>query len=120
VADRAYVRVLEENSEKVSSRHSGYEKKFGIIHTREWYFSEDRIVIKDSLSKSAEAVARLHFHPDVTEAMIKRRITINQSLITNVHSLLSNYQYASEFNKLVDALVLEIPFEKELEVSIIL
>ena len=122
VADRAYVNVLEENDEKIMAEHSGYEKKFGIIHIREWHFKEDEIIIKDRLNSTANGIARLHFHPDVTEEMIKNHITVGHAPSENALGVqpltINHYQYAPEFNKLVDALVLEIVFKKELEVSI--
>ena len=67
MADRAYVTVLDENAAKIITYHDGYKKKFDILHTREWEFHINKIIIKDSLNKNAEAVVRLHFHPDVTE-----------------------------------------------------
>jgi len=122
VADRATVTIEEENDTKIVASHDGYQKKFGIIHTREWIFEEERIIIKDSLNKPARAVARLHFHPEVTEKMIHEHITIltRPSTIHHPPSTIHQYKYAPAFNTLVDALVLEIPFEKELTVIICL
>jgi hypothetical protein len=113
VAERAYVTQVEEKEGEIVATHNGYEKKFGILHTRTWRFEEERIVIRDTLNKSTKAVARLYFHPDVTKAMIYERVQIE-----NYELKIKNYRYAPEFNKLVDALVLEIPFKKEIEVSI--
>ncbi len=118
VANRAYVTKLEENGSRVTASHDGYFKKIGIIHTREWQFDETQIIIKDSLNKKAKAVARVHFHPDVTEELIKKHITISQQPVTSHELRIMNYQYAPEFNKLVDAKVLEIEFDKELEIQV--
>ena len=118
VADRAYVTVEKESDREIVASHDGYLKKFGIIHTRQWIFEEDRIVIKDRLNKKANAVARLHFHPDVTREQIMKHITIHQSRLTPHASHLTSYEYAPEFNKTVEALVLEIPFEQELHMEI--
>jgi uncharacterized heparinase superfamily protein len=111
VANRAYVTQLEESDDSVTAIHDGY-KKLGVLHTREWYFEEDKITIGDSLSKKCHAVARLHFHPDITEEEIKRRT------ITNHESRITNYDYAPEFNKLQKALMIEIKFEQNLKVEI--
>ncbi|WP_197549447.1 heparinase II/III domain-containing protein [Sulfurovum sp. ST-21] len=111
VADRAYVTIEQESDNRIVASHDGYQKKFGIIHTREWQFEEDKIVIKDTLNKPVKAVVRLHFHPSVTEEMIHERIQ-------NSKFKIQNYKYAPEFNKLVDAKVVEIEFEKELEIEI--
>ena len=93
VADRAYVAQLEEGDKRIAATHDGYRKKFGITHRRAWYFAEDKITIEDSLSKECSAVARLHFHPDVTEAMIKKHITIHQS---RFHHVLHYFEYHSQ------------------------
>ena len=113
VADRAYVTQLQERDEKVIATHTGYEKKFGMLHTRAWQFKDKQIIIKDSLNKTGKAVVRLHFHPEVTEAMIEKHIEI-----ANGRSSIQTYDYAPEFNKLIAAKVLEIQFEKETEVII--
>ncbi len=113
VAERAPVIIKEESEEKIVASHDGYRKKFGITHSREWIFEEERIIIKDRLNKPTRAVVRLHFHPDVTEEMICERVQIK-----NYELKIKNYKYAPEFNRLKDALVLEIPFEKEITMEI--
>ena len=112
IANRASVIELFESDDKIKATHDGYKKKFSVLHTRNWKFEEDKIVIVDSLSKECKAIARLHFCPDITEEEIKNRIILNSQF-----SIL-NYNYAPEFNKTIDALVLEILFEKELKVEI--
>ena len=121
VADRATVTLEEESDTKIVASHDGYRKKFGVIHTREWIFEEDRIIIKDRLDKPARAVARLHFHPDVTEETILNHIKIQNcptEMPLGTKFKIQNYKYAPEFNRLKDALVLEIPFEKEITMEI--
>ena len=113
VANRARVAEIKESDNKIVATHDGYGKKFDILHSREWVFEEDKIIIKDSLNKKIKAIARLHFHPKVTEVMIREHITINQQPLT-----INQYSYAPEFNTLVDAKVIEIEFEKELEMEI--
>jgi hypothetical protein len=112
IANRASVIELVENIDHIKATHDGYKNKYGILHTREWIFEEDKIIISDALNKECEAVARLHFHPDVKENEIKEKIILNSQF-----SIL-NYDFASEFNKLHNALVIEIPFKKELKVEI--
>jgi hypothetical protein len=112
VANRAKVISMVENIDHIKATHDGYKNKYDILHTREWIFEEDKIIISDALSGECEAVARLHFHPDVTESDIKEKIILNSQF-----SIL-NYDFASEFNKLHNALVIEIPFKKELKVEI--
>ena len=117
VAKRAKIVGLVENDNTITATHDGY-KKLGILHTRTWNFGEERIIIEDSLSKACHAVARLHFHPNVTEAMIKKHITIDHQPLTNHQSRIINYTYAPEFNKTQKALVMEIPFKEKLKVEI--
>lgn len=112
VADRARIIELIENVDHIKATHDGYNKKYGILHTREWKFEEDKIVIEDTLNKESKAIARLHFYPDVTEKDIK------QKLITNNKLQITNYQYAAEFNKTQEAIVVEIEFKKQLKVEI--
>ena len=115
VADRASVTDMKESEEKIVATHDGYMKKYGILHTREWEFGDDRVIIKDTLNKKAKAIARFHFHPDVTEEEIMQHIVIQHSTFNIQH-----YKYAPEFNKLIDAKVLEVAFEKELTMEICL
>ena len=113
VANRAYVIDVVEDIDHIKATHDGYKNKFGIFHTREWIFEDNKIIIKDSLNKKCEAIARLHFHPDVTEEAIREKINI-QNLEFNIE----NYNYAKEFNQLLVALVLEIPFNKNIILEI--
>lgn len=115
VANRANIIEVVEKEEKesyINATHDGYNKKFGILHTREWIFKDDKIIINDTLNKECKAVARLHFHPDVTKEDIIKKI------ITNHKLQIINYHFAPEFNKTIDALVLEISFKKQLKVEI--
>jgi hypothetical protein len=112
VANRANIIKLIEEQDFIQATHDGYKKKFGILHTRKWIFKENYIIIKDSFNKCCNAIARLHFHPNVTENEMRERIILNSQF-----SILK-YEYAPEFNKTLEALVVEIPFEKELKVEI--
>lgn len=118
VADRATVTEAKESADKIVATHNGYMKKFGIMHTRSWIFEDNTIIIKDSLNKTAKAVARLHFHPDVTEEMIQKHIIIHKNPLTSHQSRVTNYQYTPKFNKHTNATMLEISFSKELEITI--
>lgn len=111
VANRAEVFDIDIKNDTISAKHNGY-KKFGIYHTREWKFQENKIIIKDSLNKKADAIFRLHFHPSI------KKETIIQKIICNSEIKIRNYLYADEFNKLQTALMIEIKFEKELKVEI--
>ncbi|MCF6244519.1 MAG: heparinase II/III family protein [Sulfurovum sp.] len=113
VAERSKITYLEEKDNKITATHDGYKKKMDILHTRYWAFEMDKITIKDNLSKNAISVARLHFHPDITEPMIQNSVSIQN----NAYKI-KEYKYADEFNKCTKALVMEIELEKEVEVKI--
>ncbi|MCT7639257.1 alginate lyase family protein [Aliarcobacter butzleri] len=112
VANRANIVELIEKEDLIKSTHDGYKKKFGILHTRKWIFKEDKIIIEDILNKECNAIARLHFYPDIRENEIRERIILNSKF-----SILT-YDYSPEFNKTIKALVLEIRFKKELKLEI--
>jgi hypothetical protein len=117
VANRAYITNVKESEYTIRATHNGYYKRFGVLHSREWLFEDDKIIINDSLNKKSEATAFLHFHPDVTEGMIADRILINNSK-EKIQEYITKYQYAPEFNKLEDALMLKIPFIQTLTIEI--
>ena len=112
VAKRAYIIELEDKENAIKATHDGY-KKVGILHTREWKFYQDKVIIADSLNKETEAVFRLHFHPIVDDKMIEEHIKVQ-----NMEFNIKNYKYAQEFNILVDAKFIEIPFKKSCKVEI--
>jgi len=114
VADRAKVINIEEKDDFIKAIHNGY-KKYDILHTRSWEFKDNKIIIKDNLNKEANAVFRLHFHPDIIEDEIRDRI-----IIFNLTFKIKNYQYAEEFNKAEQALSLEIEFKRDLKVEILI
>ena len=51
-----------------SGAHNGYTRLPGSpVHLRQWSMREDSLVVEDSVSdKSVQAVARFHFHPDIS------------------------------------------------------
>ena len=111
VANRAKVIELSEGSNTIEATHDGYKKE-NIFHTRKWTFEESKIIIEDTLNKPAQASARIHFHPSINKEEIA------SSLTTNAKVEYVNYKYAPEFNKLIDAIAVEINFEKDLKVEI--
>jgi uncharacterized heparinase superfamily protein len=113
VGNRANIVNVVRNIDHIKATHDGYMKKFGMLHTRTWVFEENKIIISDSLSKECNAIARLHFHPDISEEEI-----VNKLIIENGELKIKEYGYSSEFNKSTKSLVAEILFEKELKVEI--
>jgi hypothetical protein len=115
VANRAKVTELVENLDYIKATHNGYRKKYGVLHTREWKFEEDKVLIKDSLNKEFKGIARLHFHPNITKEEIVEKLRIE-----NGELQIKEYDYSNEFNKCTKSLFVEILFKKELKVEIII
>ncbi|HIP12201.1 MAG TPA: alginate lyase family protein [Arcobacter sp.] len=114
VANRANIIYIEEGESFVNATHDGY-KKDKILHTRKWNFDYQKVDIEDTLSEVSEAIAKFHFHPSVNKEEIVKKLRVNNKNFT-----VSTYSYALGFNNLRDAFVLEIPFEKDLKVSILI
>ena len=114
VANRAYVTYLNEGDDFIEAIHNGY-KQDGIFHTRKWIFLNNKIIIKDQINKNTESISRLHFHPTITREEIIKSVKLNNKNFT-----IGTYQYASEFNMLIDAYVLEIKFLQEMQIEILL
>lgn len=117
VAERAFIIQLDERDNRIRATHNGYKKRLNALHEREFIFENNSIKIIDKIISEHEhkAVARIHFHPDVDENMIKKHIMFN-----NVEYSINIYQYAPEFNVQIDAKVLEIPFTKKFEMRVVL
>jgi len=113
LANRAKVinRVEEDNF--IEATHSGYKKRFNILHTRKWSFRDDSIIIEDMLNKKTQAIARFHFHPNITKEEILKRVEFDSKSYR-----IKRYSYAPTFNTLIEAYSLEIDFQKDLRVVI--
>ena len=112
VGKRANISYTKETQKSIEATHDGYRDE-NIKHHRLWIFEEDRVIIEDTLNRKSNAVASLHFHPNVTEKEI-----LNHIVIENEHWSFSEYEYASEFNKLEKAICIHIHFTMKLKVTI--
>jgi hypothetical protein len=112
VGNRANIIALNENTNFIEATHNGYKKE-NVLHTRKWSFDENRIIIEDSLSQPANAVARFHFAPTVSREEVLSHFELDEKNIK-----FEKYYYAPEFNKRREALVLAIPFHRFLTISI--
>lgn len=111
VANRAKIIHIEEKKDFIQASHNGY-KKDSITHTRSWTFEENKIIIEDNLTKNADAIARIHFHPTISKEMILEKITCENRIV------FSKYNHAPKFNTLIEAIVIEIAFDKQLKMEI--
>lgn len=113
VANRAQITYLKESKNSIEATHDGYQKGMNILHTRKCSFEQSKIIIEDSLTQEANAIARFHFHPNIEESDIMNVFNLD------THSFkISRYHYAPEFNKEIDAYVLEVAFSQSLKVEI--
>ena len=117
VANRANVKIINDNLVNVIASHDGYEN-LDIIHKREWIFNYNQIIINDTLNKSKEAISHIHFHPDSIISFKNNIIYVNENLEIYFENLkdmkLYNYYYNSEFNKQKEAKKIELIFERSL------
>jgi uncharacterized heparinase superfamily protein len=111
VANRAKIIEIEEKDNFIKASHDGY-KNDGIIHTRTWLFEETKIIIEDKLNKESKAIARLHFHPNISKEEILNKISCKNEI------KFSKYNYAPKFNTQIEAIVIEIAFNKQLIMEI--
>ena len=66
VADRAKVRIMQDDKELIMAEHDGY-RKMGITHQRKFSLSSNRFLIEDVINGKVtkSSISSLHFHPDV-------------------------------------------------------
>ncbi len=124
VANRAYIVDIEETDDSIKAVHNGYEKRLGALHQREFLFEDKKIKIIDTVisEKEYNAIARLHFYPEIEPKIIEGGAQIDdiKIRIKSSNFKINDYNYAPEFNKLKKAKMLEIPFTKKLEIEIVL
>jgi len=111
VGDRANVIDIKESKNIIEATHNGYGD---ILHTRQWIFMNRSVIIRDSLNNSCKAIARLHFHPDITKRDILNHIKVESNSIE-----FGEYYYAHKFNIKTKAIVISIYFDKFLEIKVV-
>ena len=120
VAKRAKIIKLVEKDNILEATHDGY-KSMNIYHTRKFTSFDRSILIEDSLDGDLlNAVAYLHFHPDVNVEVKENKIFVNDFMFEcdTSNILLDDYQYAPEFNTLEKAKRVSISFDKKLKMEI--
>ena len=122
VAARAKIVELVEKKEYISAIHDGYKKKFNTLHQREFFFSENNIRIVDTLHTDMlhTAVARVHFFPEITLELEGSSVFCNGiEICFSVNEIqIVKYMYAPEFNKGIEAYMIEVSFNNTLEMEI--
>ena len=121
VARRAKIIDLKENKDNITATHDGY-KKIGCLHTREWKFSDEKIVISDTvLGNHGSATAYMHFHPEVEVSIIGKHIIADDFKITFSDTFVlsqKEYNYSSEFNTYQKATVIAVEFKNQISMEI--
>ena len=125
VAKRAEIIELEEEKNTILATHNGYEKE-GYLHTRQWTFLNKEIIITDTIKseKCYNAIAYLHFHPNINVEILNNQIiTPFIKILLKDYLKLSkeSYNYSNNFNYKRTAYLIKIPFNKKLimEINII-
>ena len=126
VARRAKIISLDEQQNSITAVHDGYKKSIGALHQRQFIFNNRSIRIIDHIlsAKQHDAVAYLHFHPDVKIKIIDNSIFVDSFQIKQNTPYqkfnIKNYDFSPEFNKQYSATVLEISFNKQLDIEIMI
>lgn len=122
VARRAKITQREVLENSVNAAYIGY-KTSKVQYKRKFTFEDQFIIIEDNINQSTEAIARLHFHPDV-EVIIKDEIVkagqLKIEFLGENDIKIKQYDYAPEFNTLIPSKVLEVTFLQHLTTTIVL
>lgn len=120
VGRRAKRLVLKDSANELEASVKGFAKNKR-IHVRNFSISNDKILIVDKIGGGKNAVARIHFHPEVKLSIFDNKIIVDQleiSIEGAIHLELTNYQYGVGFNKRIDAKCLEVKFQNQLKTTI--
>ena len=123
VGNRANVKILKDKKQEIIAEHDGY-KKYEIVHKRSLIYKNDRLIIKDSLSKFTEGRAFFHLHPGCLIKRNKNIVTVD-NLVSFVFEGQSNitikeYNYSQGFNKSIRSDKIIVQFKKELKTSLLI
>ena len=123
VAKRARIISLEANDISVTASHDGYAPS---IHQREFKFVQDALIINDNISNQKEdATAYFHLHPNVNNINPKGNcIEFPNDGVeihfegTNIGVAIYPCKIASGFNRLEEARMITVDFDKTLKTTI--
>ena len=121
VAQRANVKVIKEEKNKVTATHDGF-RSIGTSHRRSWQFDEQAIKVEDVLIGSqTKGTAYFHVSPTLKPIRKNNEIWINDTCISfegaETISLIKA-QLPNGYNQSVDYYKLEIAFQHKLTTSI--
>ena len=125
VANRAkiiskHIQLKNDHSIELLAAHNGYKSLFvGCIHTRKLTFSENCLIVSDSLQRTFKyAKSRFHFHPDLIVSLENNLLKVkgenfilHSDLTGNVASLTTS-SWHPEFGVEIPNKILELQFEQ--------
>ena len=120
VADRAEVTLLKDTRKELIVEHDGY-KRYGLMHHREFKISSKKFFIKDYINGIATKnnISSIHFHPNVKLDKKENYLLLNEVIKLSWKGFdkvnILDYQYAPEFNKLVNSKKIEGIFKNKSE-----
>jgi len=125
VANRAKVSKLKERGNHIEAVHNGY-KKAGFLHKRVFLWDENKVTLKDEISKSTnnKSKAFFHLHSSIKKPLLKENKIILQDLDILIefkdcaNILIADYQLSEGFNKTKSAYKIIVTFDQKLTTTI--
>jgi uncharacterized heparinase superfamily protein len=123
VGKRAKVEVFEDSPGKYHARHDGY-KTLGAWHSRYFLLSNDGLLIRDTVSGSAQIkrTAYFHIHPECSLEQRQGHFILNNRLrlTFGADAVLSieTYNFAVAYNLLQEAQRIRVDFQDQLETKL--
>jgi len=125
VGRRATVFLHNDSLKNITASHNGYRNE-GWTHKRSFSFDEHKIIIEDQIdgkhNKTAESVARFHFHPDCSITIDGNKVIVGNTahilLDKNTYINYEKYKFATGFNLHIEGTVLEVGFQQTLKTVI--
>ncbi|MFV0266672.1 MAG: heparinase II/III-family protein, partial [Draconibacterium sp.] len=121
VAQRAKVKVIKEEKNKVTATHDGF-RSIGTSHQRSWLFKEQTIRVEDVLTgRQTNGTAYFHFSPALKPIRKNNEIWIDDTCIKfeGAETIsLTKAQLPDGYNRSVDYCKLEIAFQNKLSTFI--
>lgn len=125
VAQRARIISLNETKNQLEASHDGYKSQKA-VHNRQFKKDTQGILITDKIKsgKTVEAKAYLHFHPEVKQIVLtENKILFSDNHVEIIFDHAENiklfkYMFSEGYNKLVEAIAIEISFSRQLTTQI--
>ncbi len=123
VAQRAEVTIEKETDDFIKASHNGY-RRLNTIHSREWKFLNDVIIIKDSLAgKITEGKAHLILAPGINPVLNNEKLDLGKAVISFKNALSVKFvptKLPAGYNIFTENVTVEITFNEYVEYTIAL